>query len=80
VLLGPSLFDPRAPPGAGPIHTFDVFADAASGAFLGLADAHVPAELADLFTELPDFREDVSSTQLRAAAAAGGAAAAAAGR
>jgi hypothetical protein len=54
--------------------------DAASGAFLGLADAHVPAELADLFTELPDFREDVSSTQLRAAAAAGGAAAAAAGR
>jgi HIV-1 Vpr-binding protein len=33
VLLGPSLFDPRAPAGAGPIHTFDVFADAASGAF-----------------------------------------------
>ena len=34
--------------------------------FLTLADVDVPAPLRDLFEEIPGFREDVSSTEIRA--------------
>jgi hypothetical protein len=42
--------------------------DDATGArrFLTLADVDVPAPLRDLFEEIPGFREDVSSTEIRA--------------
>ena len=42
--------------------------DDATGArrFLTLADVEVPAPLRDLFEEIPGFREDVSSTEIRA--------------
>jgi len=52
--------------------------DEASGQFLTLDDVQVPPELYDLFHPLPNFRVDLSSTQLRAQAAAAAAAASAA--
>ena len=44
--------------------------------FLTLDDVDIPETLRDLFEPMPDFRLDVSSTELRKAAAAAAAAAA----
>ena len=53
---------------------------AAASRFLTLADVDVPEALADLFEAMPEFRLDVSSSELRAAAAAEAAAVAAEGK